>query len=342
MLPTKRRVIFRQAMSSDISAMSGIRLSVTENVLSDPSRVTIQMYEDYLEKDGRGWVAEVEGVVVAFCYADKNRASIWALFVSPDHEGQGMATTLLKLAVAWLFGLGHRRVRLGTSRDTRADRFYAGQGWRRESVNGNDVEYVLERTDPAASDTTCRPAPLMTRSGIVILPSAICHAEDLASLVHRDREHLHTYLPLVASLSSVEAARAHLVATAERAARGEVFEWHLFDDGILCGSVRLKDIDQDDRKAQIGYFIGSRFAGKGIVTAAVQAVLTYCFSSLDLNRVELRCASGNVRSIRVAERLGFVREGVLRQDECLNGVFVDQYVYGLLRADFDSGPVACR
>ena len=157
MLPTNRHAIFRQAVSSDISAMSGIRLSVTENVLSDPSRVTIRMYEDYLEKDGRGWVAEMEGVIVAFCYADKNRASIWALFVSPDHEGQGMATTLLKLAAGWLFGLGHRRVRLGTSRDTRADRFYAGQGWRRESVEGNDVEYVLERTDPAASDTMFRP-----------------------------------------------------------------------------------------------------------------------------------------------------------------------------------------
>jgi GNAT superfamily N-acetyltransferase len=125
--------------------MSRIRLSVTENVLSNPSRVTTQMYEDYLEKDGRGWVAEVEGSIAAFCYAEKHNASIWALFVSPDHEGQGLGSALLKLAVAWLFELGHGSVKLSTSRNTRADRFYAGQGWSRQSVQGIDVEYVLSR-----------------------------------------------------------------------------------------------------------------------------------------------------------------------------------------------------
>jgi hypothetical protein len=79
--------LFRQANRSDIPAMSRIRLSVAENVLSDPSRVTAQMYEDFLEKSGRGWVAEDKGEIVAFCYADKENASIWALFVCPGHEG---------------------------------------------------------------------------------------------------------------------------------------------------------------------------------------------------------------------------------------------------------------
>lgn len=57
--------------------MSRIRLSVTENVLSDPGRITRQMYEDYLESSGRGWVAEIEGEVAAFSYADKHEGSIW-------------------------------------------------------------------------------------------------------------------------------------------------------------------------------------------------------------------------------------------------------------------------
>jgi ribosomal-protein-serine acetyltransferase len=334
--------IFRRATVSDISAMSQIRLSVTENALSDPSRVTTQMYEDYLEKDGRGWVAEVDGLIVAFSYADKHDASIWALFVNPGHEGRGMATELLKLATGWLFGLGHPRVTLSTSRDTRADRFYAGQGWRRGAANGRNVEYELERPDPAAGDALFRPTPLMTEFGIAILPTATDHAEALASLVLRDREHLHTYLPLVATLSSVEAAMAHLTAATARAASAEVFEWLLFDHEVLCGSVRLKDIDQDNRKAQIGYFLGSEFGGRGIMTSAVHAVLTYCFSSLNLNRIELRCAAGNAPSIRVAERVGFVREGVLRQEQCLNGVFVDHCVYGLLRADFKGSPPLAR
>jgi GNAT superfamily N-acetyltransferase len=134
---------FRRAVSADIPAMSAIRLSVRENVLSDPARVTLQMYEDYLDQDGRGWVGEIDGVVVAFSYADRHKASIWALFVSPQHEGLGLGKALLGLAVGWLFELGHARVRLGTTPGTRADRFYQAQGWTRMPGHGGEVEYVL-------------------------------------------------------------------------------------------------------------------------------------------------------------------------------------------------------
>ncbi len=173
-----------------------------------------------------------------------------------------------------------------------------------------------------------------TRSGLSIIPVNIDHAPMLAALVRQDNDHLNAYLPMVATLSSVDAARAHLERAAVRAAAGEIFEWHLFLDDSLCGSVRLRDIHHADRKAAIGYFLGSEFTGKGIVTKALQAVLGWCFGPLELNRVELRCATGNAPSIGVAERLGFVREGMLRQEECLHGVFVDQYVYGLLKAEF--------
>lgn len=55
---------------------------------------------------------------------------------------------------------------------------------------------------------------------------------------------------------------------------------------------------------------------------------------MQLNRIELHCAATNAPSMAVASRLGFTREGVLRQDEWLHGAFVDQVVYGLLRAEF--------
>lgn len=145
MMLSRSLPVFRQAVSADIPAMSRIRLSVTENVLSDPARVTLQMYEDYLDKSGRGWVAEVDGEVVAFAYADKEDASIWALFVRPGHEGRGLARTLLALAVDWLFALGHERVHLSTTPGTRADRFYAKAGWRRHPPGVKEVTYSLER-----------------------------------------------------------------------------------------------------------------------------------------------------------------------------------------------------
>lgn len=142
---TSHPVNFRRAVSADIPAMSRIRLSVTENVLSDPSRVTEAMYEDYLEVSGRGWVAEIDGRVVAFCYAARADGSIWALFVQPGREGQGLARRLLAIAVDWIFGLGHAAAKLDTTAHTRADRFYAMQGWERSPAGGTKVDYVLRR-----------------------------------------------------------------------------------------------------------------------------------------------------------------------------------------------------
>jgi GNAT superfamily N-acetyltransferase len=103
------------------------------------------MYEDYLERSGCGWVAEIHGEVVAFCYADKVNASIWALFVHPDHEGRGLGKLLLKRAAHWLFERGHDCIQLTTGAGTRADRFYATQGWLRRPVSASEVAYSLAR-----------------------------------------------------------------------------------------------------------------------------------------------------------------------------------------------------
>ncbi|WP_307730920.1 GNAT family N-acetyltransferase [Pseudoduganella chitinolytica] len=144
--------LYRRATAADIPAMSAIRLAVTENVLSDPSRVTLAMYEDYLDRAGRGWVAELDGTIAAFCYADRADASIWALFVQPGYEGRGMAKHLLGLATDWLFAQGHERIRLATGAGTRADRFYAAQGWRGSPRDdGRNLDYVLERATGVTS-----------------------------------------------------------------------------------------------------------------------------------------------------------------------------------------------
>jgi GNAT superfamily N-acetyltransferase len=131
---------FRRARRADIAAMTAIRLNVTENVLSDPGKVTRQMYEDYLHVLGRGWVCVRGRKIVGFSYASKVDASIWALFIQPGHEGLGIGRKLLALAVDWLFALGHAAVTLTTGRGTRAERFYAAAGWIDESkVDSRDV-----------------------------------------------------------------------------------------------------------------------------------------------------------------------------------------------------------
>ena len=137
---------FRLANVHDIPAMSRIRLAVTENVLRDPTRITLQMYADFLEKDGRGWVALVDGEIVAFSYANRIDGSIWALFVDPRYEGQGLGKQLLSLATAWLFSLGFTQVTLSTGTRTRAAQFYKRLGWRLASSDGDDAIFVLDQS----------------------------------------------------------------------------------------------------------------------------------------------------------------------------------------------------
>ena len=139
---------FRQATVADIPAMSRIRLAVKENALSNPARITEAMYRDYLDALGRGWVAESDGEIIGFSYADRTDSSIWALFVDPRREGLGAGKQLLRLAVDWLFEIGNPEVRLGTAAHTRADRFYAAQGWTREGMKDDiEVWYRLRRAD---------------------------------------------------------------------------------------------------------------------------------------------------------------------------------------------------
>jgi GNAT superfamily N-acetyltransferase len=136
---------FRRATLADIPAMTAIRLAVRENILSNPGRVTQQMYEDYLERLGRGWVCERAGAVIGFSYAASEDNSIWALFVEPGHEGLGAGKRLLQLATEWLFSCGAPAVTLATSAGTRADRFYESQGWQRGAMkDGVEVCYRLE------------------------------------------------------------------------------------------------------------------------------------------------------------------------------------------------------
>ncbi|MDO8179817.1 MAG: GNAT family N-acetyltransferase [Undibacterium sp.] len=146
----KNQLNYRMATVADIPRLMEIRLAVKENVLSNPARVPYQMYVDYLQLLGRGWVCEREGEIIAFSYAAKEDASIWALFVRPDCEGLGAGKALLALAVEWLFSLGNETVTLGTAANTRADRFYQRQGWARgEMKDAVEVYYTLSRSQIA-------------------------------------------------------------------------------------------------------------------------------------------------------------------------------------------------
>jgi GNAT superfamily N-acetyltransferase len=119
----------RIATMADIPAMHRVRMAVRENRLSDPSRIAEGDYAEHLGVLGRTWVIEHERAVVAFAAGRVTDGNVWALFVSPEHEGRGHGTTLHDAMVGWLFDQGISRLWLTTERRTRAERFYLRRHW---------------------------------------------------------------------------------------------------------------------------------------------------------------------------------------------------------------------
>ncbi|GAB3786144.1 GNAT family N-acetyltransferase [Nocardioides ungokensis] len=105
-------------------------------------------------------------------------------------------------------------------------------------------------------------------------------------------------------------------------------------DGAFLGWCALSRWNPDYRSAAIGYVLDEAAWGQGYATEAARAVLQWAFDSLDLNRVQAETDTRNVASARVLEKLGFVREGTLREDCVVNGDVSDSWVYGLLRREW--------
>jgi len=104
-------------------------------------------------------------------------------------------------------------------------------------------------------------------------------------------------------------------------------------DGAFIGWCSLGRWNPDYRSASLGYCYTDAAWGHGYATEAARALLRWAFDTLDLNRVQAETDTRNLASARVLEKLGFVREGTLREDCIVNGEVSDSWVYGLLRRE---------
>ncbi len=127
---------FRQATIDDIQQIQVVRNSVKENTLSDPNLVTDEDCREFITERGRGWVCEVDNRVVGFAIVDLKNNNIWALFVDPVFEKQGIGQQLHKEMLDWYFARTKNTIWLGTAFDTRAERFYRKAGWVEAGFHG--------------------------------------------------------------------------------------------------------------------------------------------------------------------------------------------------------------
>lgn len=159
----------------------------------------------------------------------------------------------------------------------------------------------------------------------VLRPCSPDDADTAFERIQRNRSHLRRWLPGMAAVQSPEEERERLQGLRE-AGEDPFFIWH---KGDLVGGVTIHTPTRN-RSAEIGYWLSADSQGRGLMTRACAAAVTYAFRQRKLHRVVIRAAVDNLRSRAVPERLGFVLEGTERESTRLEDGYHDMAVYSML------------
>jgi ribosomal-protein-alanine N-acetyltransferase len=136
-------------------------------------------------------------------------------------------------------------------------------------------------------------------------------------------------------------ARDYLARVAAHAAQGIAFPWALADaDDRFIGTATLHSLNQEQGRAEIGYSLATAWQGRGLAAEALRLLLAHAFGPLGLRRVEADVDPRNAASCRLLERIGFRREGLLRERWRVNGETCDSALFGLLAHEFNARAVA--
>jgi ribosomal-protein-serine acetyltransferase len=155
-------------------------------------------------------------------------------------------------------------------------------------------------------------------------------ARELFKVMDESRSSLRRWLPWVDSNETWKDTRTFIEISLRQLERDESMQMGIWFQNKIVGVIGLYHIDRDNRSVSIGYWLGEPYRGQGIMTRACRALVKAAFLEQGFNRVEIRCASGNVDSKEIPKRLGFVFEGRMRQAQRLYHQFVDLEIYSAL------------
>ncbi|MFJ7408447.1 MULTISPECIES: GNAT family N-acetyltransferase [unclassified Lysinibacillus] len=158
--------------------------------------------------------------------------------------------------------------------------------------------------------------------------------DELFALTDRSRETLREWLPFVDNVKTVKDTEQFVRNAMQQYADNNGIQAGIYYDGKLAGVIGYHQVNWQHKWTSIGYWLGSDFVGKGLVTNSMMAFIDFAFDYLKLNRIEVRVAVGNIRSRTIPKVLGFNEEGRLRDAEWLYDHHVDQVVYGITAAEW--------
>ncbi len=175
---------------------------------------------------------------------------------------------------------------------------------------------------------------IIVDENLLLRTYAIEDADALYDAINESRSHLHAWLPWVGSTTKAEHSLQFIQKSHQQLNNQEGLALGIFYNDKIIGGVGMHDWDQVTKRAQIGYWISKGYEGKGIINKCLVKFIAYLFEKLSLNKVEIHFIPQNKRSAKVATRLGFKTEGIIRQSTMRNGMPEDMVVTGLLRGEY--------
>lgn len=166
------------------------------------------------------------------------------------------------------------------------------------------------------------------------------NVEGFFNLIARNRAHLGRYMDWEKNHQTVDDSFEYVLQVRENFADRKNVSSQIYYRGEIAGSVGLTIHNWHSGYAEIGYWLGTEFTGKGIATRASRAMINFAFNTLKLHKVVLRVITGNDKSIEVAKRLNFEFEGVQIHQRLLRGVHYDYQVFYQLNENWSDDTIA--
>jgi len=162
------------------------------------------------------------------------------------------------------------------------------------------------------------------------------YEDELVSLVVDNLDHLHEWMAWATKPYDPNKT-TEFIERVEKAYKEKTqIPFVIFSNDRAAGTIGLFNIDYSNRSAEIGYWLAENEQGKGLVTRCCKALIAHCFEELNLNRIVIKCAVENYKSQAIPEKLGFTREGEMRQERWHRDRFIGLIVYSILKEEWKS------
>lgn len=164
-------------------------------------------------------------------------------------------------------------------------------------------------------------------------------------LIESNRERLRKYFPKTTdAIKDINTAQLFVEQKMQQVLHRELFFFViLYIENEIIGNVTIKNIDWTVPKCELSYFIDQAYEGRGYTSRVMPEIVKHCFEELGMEKLYLRIAPENMASIKIAEKSGFTKEGLMKKEyRTGEGALIDIAYYGLLSSESTSNKQASK